>query len=260
MCKQERDVFGDLNESGESNGGGQTSRSLETLSAALAHRLRNPLTVIKIIVQSAAENGDTGLINGRALGVLADEVRRLEQIVDMFLDYARPVQPQRQSCDLDQFLKQIVKQYASRAAQQAVQLDLQTPAEPVSCYLDPERFEQAITALLVNALEATPKGTTIQIRVFLASAEECPFEPPGSKPKRWARVDIVDAGAGVPAELREPVFAPFFSTKEMSVGLDLTICRQIIRQHEGEVTVDQHREGGAVFSVWLPAEPPTKSF
>jgi len=257
MCEQEQDVQSGLTGDGESNGGRRTSRSLETLSAALAHRLRNPLTAIKIIVQSAAEKGDAGLINGRALGVLADEVQRLEHIIDMFLDYARPLQPQRQSCDLDQFLKQIVKQYASRAAQQAVNLDLQVTAGPLPCYLDPERFEQAITVLLVNALEATPHGTTIQIRVSPASAGDCPFELPWSKVERWTRIDIVDAGTGVPAELREPVFAPFFSTKETGVGLDLAICRQIIRQHGGEVTVDQQREGGAVFSVWLPAEPPT---
>jgi signal transduction histidine kinase len=224
------------------------------LAAGLAHEMRNPLTSMKILVQSATEQGEDASLGGRDLTILEEEITRLEHLVRTFLDFARPPRLQMQPIALGVVVEQVLKLVSVRAEQQGVRLQTELPDQPVILDADPGQVRQVLVNLLLNALDAVPSGGRIRIRVALdreASADA------NVEPREWVTLQVADSGLGLPADLGERIFEPFVSTKETGIGLGLSICKRIIETHQGEITAGNGPEGGAVFTVQLPRRTST---
>jgi signal transduction histidine kinase len=215
------------------------------LAAGLAHELRNPLMAMKLLVQSACEQGNEASLCGPDLAVIEEEIGRLEHLVQMFLDFARPPRLEKHEVDLRNAIGQVVHLLEPRAAGRVVQLRFKPPRKPVVVEADETQIRQVLLNLILNAMDAVAAGGRIDVQVVLQHERDV---------GRWAVIRVADDGCGLPAELGDRIFDPFVSTKETGIGLGLSICRRIVETHRGEITAAPAPAGGTVFTVRLPAD------
>jgi two-component system, NtrC family, sensor histidine kinase HydH len=209
-------------------------------AAGLAHELRNPLTSIKLLVQSAGER-HAGLA-GRDLEVLEEEIGRLENLLQSFIDFARPPHLYPQTCDVRDLTRQTIEFARRRAEQHGVEVAFQIPSQPVPLQADVQKLRQLLLNLLLNAIDAQPDGGAVTVRV----AES------GDAQQPQLIIEVADQGPGLPPELGEQIFEPFVSTKETGLGLGLSVSRRIVESHGGVLQAENRPEGGAVFRIHLP--------
>lgn len=208
------------------------------LAAGIAHELRNPLTAMKILVQSGTERPG-GTLRSRDLAVLEEEISRLEKLISTFLDFARPPQLDKHPLDLRSAVEPVVTLFRAKAEPVGVSIVSDLASEPVRVEADAGQMRQLLLNLLLNALDACREGSRIEVEV-------------GSAVDGTAVLRVSDTGRGLPSELGERIFDPFVSTKETGIGLGLSICKRIVEAHGGTITASDRTDGGAVFTVNLP--------
>ncbi len=222
------------------------------LAAGLAHEIRNPLTSMRMIVQVARQQGGANCLDERDLEILDEEIKRLNEHVQTFLNYARPPKLSRCPTLVRNIIEKTVQLTSTRAKQQGVEIRLSAPQVPVTILADVNQLQQVFLNLILNAIDAQPDGGTIDIELF---KKDSPQEDP------VMIIRIVDHGEGIPEEFHDQIFEPFFSTKESGTGLGLPITRRIIEDHGGTITVET-RSGenatstGAIFTIELPIMEP----
>jgi signal transduction histidine kinase len=217
------------------------------VAAGVAHELRNPLTSVKMLVQTGLEGDAPTGLPPEDLAVIEHEVRRMEQCIQMFIDFARPPQAERRRADLGALVGRALALVEGRARRQKVALVPELPGEPVVLEIDPEQVHQVVVNLLLNALDSLPRGGTV--RVALARVP-----PPvnGRAPAGGVEVRVQDTGGGIPHRIQDRLFEPFVSTKETGLGLGLNISKRLIEAHGGTIRGENVPEGGAVFAFTLP--------
>lgn len=218
------------------------------LAASVAHEVRNPLTAVKMLVSLANRPGKPQPLSPEDLAVIHREVERLERTVQNFLGFARLPSPQRQRCDVRGVVEQALGLIRARARQQKVEVVYQGPDEPAWGLADPEQLRTVIVNLALNALDAMPRGGRLTVGVAQALGE--------------LRVTVADSGAGIAPDMLPRLFTPFASSKPTGTGLGLSISRRIVEEHDGRLTAENRPEGGACFTISLPAlaaadAPPT---
>ncbi len=221
------------------------------LAAGLAHELRNPLTSVKTILQLADAPEE---LTGRDLDVLKQEMTRLEEAVQTFLDFARPPRPDKRPVDLDELLTETVELVRRRAEQNRIDLDYRPAEQPIVAVADATQVRQVVLNLLLNALDAVSSGGAVRLESGIDSERAVPHRR--RRRRGWAAVRVADTGKGLPDGLADRIFEPFMSTKESGTGLGLSICKRIVEAHGGEITAADGPDGGAVFTFRLPLEPP----
>ncbi|HZI14920.1 MAG TPA: ATP-binding protein [Myxococcus sp.] len=215
-----------------------------TMTAGLSHEIRNPLNAAALQL-SVLERRVRKLPDGQQgsllepLLLVRDEIRRLDHILEDFLQFARPREFRPGSVDMRGVMRRVVDLLSGQAEARKVTLEkapLDEPLPPVAG--EEERLRQVLINLCLNALEATPAGG----RVTLSAGHENGFV--------WMTVD--DTGPGIPQEARDRIFEPFFTTKAQGSGLGLSIVHAIVTQHGGTLEVDTAPGGGARFILRVP--------
>ncbi len=212
------------------------------LAAGVAHEIRNPLTGIKMLVEAALRPQAPRPLNMEDTQMIYREVKRLEQTVQQFLNFARLPAPQIASCDLREIIQQAWEPVRVRALQQKVEPAFHLPAAPVMVSVDAGQIITVLVNLFLNALDAI--GGAGRIEVFLAPAEGAVI-----------RLQISDTGPGIPPEIQEKLFAPFATNKPHGTGLGLFLTGRILDEHGGSISASNRREGGACFTITLPTHP-----
>lgn len=249
------------------------------LAAGLAHELRNPLMPMKMLVQAAIERGDEAGLKGRSLLVLSEEIARLEQSIQAFLDFARPPVLEKSPCDVREVVQATLDLVKGRARQQEVELRTSLPDVPAIVSMDRGQIRQLLLNLALNALDELPSGGVIEIAVSPARA---PPERNGTpsdalattqssnemtlhdamrmltdgrppQPPDWLAIRLLDNGPGIPPGLLTTLFEPFVTTKETGTGLGLSICQHVAAAHGGTLSAQNHELGGAEFTLLLPS-------
>jgi two-component system, NtrC family, sensor histidine kinase HydH len=216
------------------------------MAAGIAHEVRNPLTVIKLLVQAATDPNRAVGFRPRDLRVLEGEILRLEQIISAFLDFARPPRPTKKTVAPRELLDECLAGVAARAELQRVAVRLDAPPELPALDADAGQLKQVIYNLMFNALDVLTTGGTIRVGATVAGA-------PG---RQVLTIGIADSGPGLPAGLENRLFDPFVSTKETGLGLGLSICKRIVEAHGGSITAANGPAGGAMFVVRLLCPAP----
>jgi signal transduction histidine kinase len=246
MAGQIGDVVARLQESRREVLRAEQLAAVGQMAAGIAHEVRNPLMAIKILIQAAGERSPVAVLDGRDLTVLEEEITRLERSIQTFLDFARPPQLEKRTFAISDLVTQIVALVSGRAKRQGVQIETDLPPEgSIVIHADMGQVRQVLLNLLLNALDATPEGGMIEIRVRI-----------DTDPSLQLAIAVADTGPGLPAELGPKIFEPFVSTKVTGIGLGLSICKRILEAHEGEIVAANRPEGGAVFTVFLPLAMP----
>ncbi len=221
--------------------------ALGQLSAGLAHEIRNPLGVIKGSAEMLSQKvqGASPLAEELA-GYISSEVNRLNALVARFLDFARPSRLQLQLVSptalVDRALESVQAQFP--AADIAVERHYADGLSQIQA--DEQLCEQVFVNLICNAYEAMDGGGGL-LKVSIA--------PESGEIGPGVGVEVQDSGPGVPAELREQIFNPFFTSKENGVGLGLSIVAKIVDDHRGFIRLKDQPAEGACFHVFLPANP-----
>ena len=212
-------------------------KGLQALSAEIAHELKNPLASIKGLGALLARDIDSGR-PGECLGVLRGEVDRMQAIVEEFLTFSRPLVPLDPSeADLAALCREVALVCEGQALERRVRIAVTAPHTlPLRC--DPRKIMQVLVNLVQNALEASPEGATVRIR----AARE-----PGT-----VSAAISDEGTGLSAEVKQRLFEPGVTSKATGSGLGLTIARALVRQHRGDLVLDDRPGGGCEALVRLP--------
>ena len=210
------------------------------LAAGVAHEVRNPLTGIKLLVESGLEgsNGRGDGLNDEDLRLIHREVVRLERTVQTLLDYARPQPPRLAHADIRLAVRQAVKMACPRAHLHGVDLRLVEPPGPVVCPHDLDQIDGVVTNLVINAMDAMPDGGTVLVHVRASDAH--------------AVVDVTDDGPGIPSGVLGQLFTPFASSKSTGTGLGLSTSRRVAVQHGGSLAGENAPAGGARFTLTLP--------
>jgi len=209
------------------------------LAAGIAHELRNPLTAIKLLADAADERDAT--LRGPDLTVLRAEARRMQEMLQSFLDFARPPRLVREPTSAASVVAAAVDLVKPQASRLRIALALRLePCGLISA--DPQQLRQVVLNLLLNAIDAQPQGGAVDVAV----------RPDQRGDLAGCLIEVRDAGPGVPEELSDRIFEPFVSTKETGIGLGLAISSRIVRWHGGELHVANLPERGASFSVFLP--------
>lgn len=222
--------------------------ALGQLSAGLAHEIRNPLGVIK---------GSADMLNRKVAGseplvaelagYISSEVNRLNALVVRFLDFARPskleLRPERISEIVDRALDAATASFPNAGVKVERDYAPNLPEIPA----DAQLCEQVFVNLITNAFqamqgEAGSTEKTLRIKV----------EPEVANGETGVAVFIEDSGPGVPPELREQIFNPFFTSKKEGVGLGLSIVAKIVDDHRGTIRLEENNPRGARFHVFFP--------
>ncbi len=229
------------------------------LAAGLAHELRNPLMAMRVLVEAGREqSAQGGGLERRDLEVLDEEIARLEKLVESFLDFARAPKLQMTALDARRLIDQMLHLVSGRARQCGVTMAWRPPAEPVTIEADAVQLRQVLLNLLLNAIDAVGEGgeVTVEVRPAGQPSEDGADSSLGTKRRALqdsVAIVVSDSGPGVPDDLKEKVFEPFFSGKETGIGLGLAVSRRIVENHGGAITLNDISGGGARFTVLLPA-------
>ncbi len=210
------------------------------LAASVAHEVRNPLTSVKMLVDAVLRTQNRKPLTLEDLQVIHGELARVEQTVQGLLDFARPPAPQRSACDLRSVITQAADLVRARTRQQKVSLETDLPEEPVEVDIDRGQLNTVLVNLFLNALDAMPRGGELRVELDTSTAQE-------------VRLTVSDTGPGIAPEVAGRLFMPFASTKATGTGLGLSICRRIIEEHGGRISGGNRPEGGATFTITLPA-------
>jgi len=217
--------------------------SLATLAAGLHHEIKNPLTALSIHIQLLEESlasGQTGHGVDELVSVLKTEVCRLNGVLESFRSFAHLRRLSLQPTDALGVLENAIRLVRPQAAEQRVQISLLHPQNELPAIaLDPDRFEQAVLNLVINALEAMPEGGTLTISADVVDGE--------------FRVWVKDSGPGIPPEVQKNLFQPYFSTKDKGSGMGLALSEKLIGQHGGRIDYRTGSEG-STFEISVPLE------
>ncbi|HSO60205.1 MAG TPA: ATP-binding protein [Desulfobacterales bacterium] len=216
-----------------------------TLAASMAHSIRNPFTSVQMRLFSLSRSLDLDDAQKEDLEVIAAEIRRIDTIVQNFLEFSRPpklkMQPISPSSVVDSAIGLL--EHRLKSYDVTVRVNRLKPLPHVSA--DSEQLKEVLVNIIVNACEAMSRGGSISIA---ESAEDHPLL------KQVAVIRIHDNGPGIDAAILSKVFQPFFSTKADGTGLGLSIAQRIISEHGGRLEVISNSGEGAEFIITLPIE------
>ena len=222
-----------------------------TMTAGLSHEIRNPLnaaalqlSVLERRVHRLPKPEQAALLE--PLTLVKDEIRRLDHILEDFLQFARPRELVPRPVDVVAVIARVLDLLGGEAERRGIRLERDLdPVPPVAG--EEERLRQVLVNLGLNAIDAAPRGGLVRVSCRLEPADP---DLPEGEPQVAILVD--DDGPGIPAGSRERIFEPFYTTKATGSGLGLSIVHAIVTQHGGHVRVEGSPAGGARFAVRLP--------
>jgi len=209
------------------------------LAAGLAHEIRNPLAGIAGAVEVMKTELPAGSASLEVVGDVQNEIRRIQEILNNLLAYARPRPPNFDVTDFNATVEQAVLMARQQTRNNPIEVVFRPGAGLTVVRHDPAQIHQVLLNLLLNGMQAISGPG----RVEVSSRRE----------GHWAVVSVADTGRGIPAQELPNIFKPFFTTRRDGTGLGLPLARGIVEAHGGRIEVTSVPGKGTQFSFWLPA-------
>ena len=243
--------------------------ALGSMAAGLAHEVKNPLGAIKGAAQLLEEVGAGG---GGAedptarefVGIIIEEVNRLDRVVGSFLDYARPHAGNPVPLDLNAAVRRTVQIVQSQVVDGGIDVQLELGEPLPRARIDPEKFRQVLMNLMQNAMQAMDGQGKITVTTQVVRGGRVP-PLDGSMPssrrsltdevEQHIEVGVRDTGPGIAPKVLRNLFVPFFTTKSEGTGLGLAISQSIVQNAGGTIEVHSQPGSGTTFTIVLPTAP-----
>jgi two-component system NtrC family sensor kinase len=213
--------------------------SLGMLAAGIAHEIRNPLTAVKTFLDLLPQRIDDKEFLGQFRDLSLAELKRVTDLIAELLTLGKSTNVTRSDVDLIATIEPVVRLMDSTARKRQVTLRIVAQPGLARVHADPDQVKQIVLNLLLNAIEASPAGGEVTLRLRATGASVV--------------CEVQDQGPGIAADQLDNIFEPFFTTKETGTGLGLALVHQMVVEHGGAITVDSEIGRGTVFRVSLPA-------
>jgi len=220
--------------------------ALGTLSAGVAHEVKNPLHALGLNLHLLQAELAAGAPDGSAVGgyldILRSELQRLHRIVENFLRFAKPSVPEIKPVDLVALVERVLGLVGFEAANDGVRIETHLDPDLPSIPGDEGQLSQVVLNVMMNALQAMPDGGAITVTT--------------RRDGDWAEVTVTDTGPGIAEAILPHVFDPYFTTRPSGVGLGLAIAHRIVQGHHGSLDVESHVGSGTTMIIRLPLGGP----
>ncbi|MBW1751499.1 MAG: ATP-binding protein [Deltaproteobacteria bacterium] len=207
-------------------------------AAYLSHEIKNPLVLIGGFATQVEKSLPKEDANIKKLRIIQDETSRLELLLTDVRDFTRPSLPRKELLDIHLSIKETLALMETDLTEKGIECNTLFDDELPPVWFDPEKIKQVLINLIKNAADAVSEGGRITIKT----------QPEGDS----TRISITDSGKGMSAETIKKIFDPFFTTKKKGTGLGLAVCRKIIEDHMGELSVESKEGEGTSVTFTLP--------
>jgi len=219
--------------------------TLGLLAAEVAHEIRNPLTVMKMLFHSLDLKFPPHDPRARDAEIMSEKMDHLNKIVDQLLGYARSTEPTFELVDVNDLLADVLLLTRQKLRHQNIDLVRRLGECLPKVRADRGQIEQACLNLILNATDAMPKGGALTVETTLYSSST---RTPGD----FVLLTFTDTGQGMAPEKQKQLFEPFLTTKEHGTGLGLAIVQKIVEAHRGKIDVTSAPRKGTTFRIYLP--------
>jgi signal transduction histidine kinase len=233
------------------------------LTAGVGHEVKNPINAIVVHLELLKTKlGDAGAPAVRHLEVIDAEIHRLDRVVQMLVDFTRPVELQLREQDLRSVIGDVLALAAEELATHHIALVSRMPPQSLLAHCDADLLKQAVLNVIQNGAQAMPQGGTLEVvleeerKPQLSVPASVPGETqraPASQPApRFAVLRISDQGPGIPYEIQSKIFDLYFTTKSEGSGIGLSMTYRILQLHHGSIEVQSKPGDGTVFLLRIP--------
>jgi signal transduction histidine kinase len=224
--------------------------ALGEMAAAIAHEVKNPLAGIEVMAGILRRQLSAVPDAQAALNDIINEAKMANAIVQDVLEFVRPIRLEVERVALPAVLHDAVTMAESHVPRGQTTISVRLPPDLPAIQGDDHQLRQLFTNLLTNAFEALNGSGFVEIRASLTEEDHGTAVDP--RPMPMVSIEVVDNGPGVPRDIAEKVFSPFFTTKAQGSGLGLAIVRKIVDAHDGRIDLSTRPGGGACFRITLP--------
>ena len=218
----------------------QRLASLGRLAAGIAHEIRNPLSSIKGFATYFGERYKDTPEDQKTAEIMVQEVERLNRVIDQLLELARPMTILKKPTSLHTLIENSLKMIEGQAQEKNIKISTSLSPEIQDISIDPDRINQVLLNLYLNALEAMEQGGTLLVELSWDESSQ------------RTKIVVSDTGVGITKEDLARIFDPYFTTKQSGTGLGLAIVHNIIDSHGGEVKIESDRGRGTTATILLP--------
>ncbi|MEY2492508.1 MAG: hypothetical protein QOH24_1459 [Verrucomicrobiota bacterium] len=228
--------------------------SLGTLSAGMAHEIKNPLVSIKTFAQLLPERYSDSDFRETFSNLIVHEIDRIDSLVNQLLRFARPAKPLLRPMHVHEVLEKTLLLVQHRLYQKEIKLTRSWDAEVDTTRADADQLEQVFLNFFLNAMDAMRRGGELTVGTQIRSGDPLvsQLSAEGEETQEALCISIRDTGDGIRAEDIPHVFDPFFTTKDYGTGLGLSVVHGIIEEHGGQIEVESEISKGTAFHIFLP--------
>jgi signal transduction histidine kinase len=224
--------------------------ALGTITAGMAHEIRNPLASIRAFAQLMPDRMDDPEFKNEFSQLVIKDVDRITKLIETMLAFARPAQVAITEQPVNDLVEEATLLVQSRLKGKGIKLTKQFRGNAV-VKVDKQQILQVLVNLLNNAVDALTENGKIRLSTGVRPLE-ADGNGNGNGNQNYAVIEVADTGTGIPATVRNRLFDPFFTTKAEGTGLGLSISQKIVRDHGGTITVSSTEGKGSTFQVNLP--------
>ncbi len=230
--------------------------SLGTLSAGMAHEIKNPLVSIKTFAQLLPERYHDSDFRDTFSNLIGHEIDRIDSLVNQLLRFARPAKPLLKPMHAHDILEKSLTLLGHRLYQNEIKLARSWQADVDTIRADADQLEQVFLNFFINAMEAMKAGGELTVATEIQEAKDwtSPIDAANGEVHEVLRISIRDNGEGIRSEDIAHVFDPFFTTKDYGTGLGLSVVHGIVQEHGGQIEVESEPQKGTAFHILLPLE------
>ena len=228
--------------------------SLGTLSAGMAHEIKNPLVSIKTFAQLLPERYQESDFRATFSSLIVHEIDRIDSLVNQLLRFARPAKPLLRPMHMHEVLEKTFQLVQHRLYQKEIKITRMFEASLDTIRADSDQMEQVFLNFFLNAMDAMKRGGELTVETEIRTGDSLVTHllPADEERHEALCISIRDTGEGIKKEDIARVFDPFFTTKDFGTGLGLSVVHGIIEEHGGQIEVESEVAKGTVFHIFLP--------
>ena len=232
-------LYGRVFSSEESLRKSERLTTLGTLAAEIAHEIRNPLMVVRLLFDSLELSEEADIHQAKDLSIIQERLNHLDQIAGRILDFGKSREAFRVQCKIHEIMNDAALLVRLKLDQSQVTMTMNNLGFDCLVFVDKGQIQQALLNLILNALGAMPDGGHLTLETSVEDG-------------KWVRILVKDTGGGISEEFQQRIFDSFLTARVGGTGLGLTISKRILRAHDGDLELMESSSQGTVFRISLP--------